>query len=376
MASLITSTRWLAALSLVVLVPCEAQAKSATGLAYVYVYDQPVACSAAQNICHGPVPEAVQSVAFLSTDAGSSSPGMYVSFELRRGSGVVGRVEVDVPTGAQGVPRVSYSEHLDGQLVFSATRARGAIQLPPQQLDLSASTCTCTDGRLELLLVDAGPDGKLDTPDDLVRRISQARFAWSATTFCLGSRVLDVPEGIEVGPVDQCPTPTTSGSGSGSGGSSYGGGGGGGSGGGGSVEVDIWDVDYGDGGCGGDESDYEAEGCEGDSGGDDYSAEGCEGDSGSWDGGGCEGDTGGDCAGGGGDFDLGGGDCGGGGGGECAVGPRSRGGWFAQALDAGGGRSRCPLRRARHAIPTLPLVLAGLLLLHLATRARGGRARP
>jgi hypothetical protein len=368
MARLITTSSLV--VLFVALVHGQAEAKSATGLASVYLYDQPVVCSAAYNWCQGAVPEALKSYAYLSTDS-VGWPSLLVQLEVKRASGVVGRLEVVVPTGPEGAPRVTYSEQVDGQLVFQATRATGRVQLPPQQLDLAAATCGCTDGRLELLLVDAGPDGLLDTADDLVRRISHGLFSWSPATFCLTARVLDVAENIEVGPIDQCPTPTTSGStGAGSGGGSSSGGGG--SSGGVDVAVDYWDVDYGDGGCGGDDSDYEAEDCEGDSGGSDYDygGDGCEGDSGgSAD---CAGD-GGDCS--GGDMDLGGGDCGGGGGGECAVGPRSRGGWFAQAVELEGGRSGARCRVHRHPIPTLPIVLAGLLLLHLVARATR-RPRP
>jgi hypothetical protein len=318
---------------------------------------------------------------FLSTDGVIASPGFYLFFELQRSSSTWVVVTLDLPTGmggaasgasgGGGVPRASYFEVADGKTVFSAARISARIELPADLLGLSSTPCGCADGRLELLAVDAGPDGVVDTADDRFRRLSGGRFGWGPVGFCLASRVLDLHAGIEVGAALPCsPAGGSSGSGGGGGSSSGWGSHGSGSGshgGGSSGEVDVA-VDVG--GCGGDESDFEDSGCEGDSadaGGDagcddGGSSSGCEGDSGSCDGGG--GDLG-DCSGGG-----GGGDCGGGDipTGDCAIAPAK-----ASAAPA----ARCPLRRKARPFAhnqTLLFVLGTLLVAFLVQRRRRPRS--
>jgi hypothetical protein len=318
-----------------------AAGRAATGQIELDLFDSDVACNAAQNTCLAPtgppaVPESLRSTVYLSREA-SQHPGggLYLFFEISRPGGALAMVELDVPLGG-GVPRLSYSEYVDGVLTFVASSVTGRIALPGDVIDPAMPACTCSDGRLELRVA-----GGLGGATDHVRRITRARFSWTQTSyFCISSGMLDVPEGFDVASLScsGVPAPTPPVSGGGGGGGGVGGGGSGGSGG----EI------YVDEGCGGGSDVSDSSGC--DSSGSDYGEDGgCEGE-------GSEGCDGGDTSGCDG-ADLGEG-CSGGGGGECTIGARS-------------GPERCPLRRpGRRGNVTLPFVLVGLLLLHVQARSR------
>ncbi|MCA9671310.1 MAG: hypothetical protein KC503_37190, partial [Myxococcales bacterium] len=97
-------------------------------------------------------------------------------------------------------PKVRYEEvAADGTLVFRAQRASGRVELTIDD------SCPCQTGRIELLLRDAGPDGKLDTPDDRLRRITRARLRRDDRPFCHRSEVLPIKEKLLVVGVRGCP---------------------------------------------------------------------------------------------------------------------------------------------------------------------------
>jgi len=247
------------------------------GLVELVLFDQPVTCDAATDICLSAkgrqVPgELVRAGAYLSRQASQyGEGGLYLYFEIQRPGGAVALVEVDVPAG-HGVGSISdrphflYQEYLHGRLVFRSQKARGRVEVPVDR------GCACQDGRLELIFTDPGPDRKAGTGDDQERRLSRGLFGLLRET-CRRSKALDVDKQVEVevAGLFGCPSRGRRAPPSSSGGD------------------DLPPVEV---GCEPPEDDYYYEGCEGDT----YEDGGCEGDTGDgWgdgdDYGGCEGDS-------------------------------------------------------------------------------------
>lgn len=65
-------------------------------------------------------------------------------------------------------PLVRYEQYRGGRLTFSAGLVRGLVELPER-------SCWCDDVAFDLLLQDAGRDGRLGTDDDRVQRLSLGR---------------------------------------------------------------------------------------------------------------------------------------------------------------------------------------------------------
>ena len=271
----------------------------------VRIYDEAVICNenaGCLSLIQNQVPSEDHNVAaYISRQASSFGPGgLYLYFEVRRTSGAVALVEMDVPTSNQAGPSTRtatyvYREYKGNQKVFDADSVRGKIEAP------SSSTCPCQDGRLELQFTDHGPDGVLGTPDDRVRRLSRGYFGLISSS-CRYARLANIEQQkgrVEVAGIGHCPGKASSSnsSSSSSGRSGY------------YYDDDPYvgcagypeDDDYyyddsEDTGCGGDDTyqDDEYSGCEGDSwdSGDSSSMEGCEADSTDFgDSGGCEGDS-------------------------------------------------------------------------------------
>ncbi len=163
------------------------------------LYDQSVTCTTDSGRCRddsGAVAtgEQLAGAAWGSWLLSRHQPGgFYLYLELQRADGAVALLEMDVRPGpTDGVrPHVAYREVLHGQPVFVATRVQGVIELPPGR------DCKCQDGRFELRLTDAGPDGKLDSADDRVRHLSRAQYSRIAG-FCRQSQRTPPPGGLEV----------------------------------------------------------------------------------------------------------------------------------------------------------------------------------
>ena len=284
-------------LTLALLAGC--QSTDGAGYGEVVLYDQPVVCDALADSCRTPGGAAApfvyhKTIVFLSRGASQygKNAGIYLHMEIYRGNGATGVLELDVPTG-YGVslkardPLVSYMEFAGNKRVFQSTRARGKVEVPLE------AACPCQDGRLELVLTDPGNDGKLDTVDDRVRRLSRGLFGASGTT-CQQPKMHTVvtDREVEVSGLVNCvldPAPSSSGGNRGGGDYYY-------------DDTSGGCVVHDDGGCDGDtyddgssSSDYGSGGCEGDSSSSsDDDSGGCEGDSSSSsddDSGGCEGDS-------------------------------------------------------------------------------------
>jgi len=262
---------------------------SEMGTVEVDLFDQPVDCDADVEACFAepepgsdeipaPVtPERHRTWVFFSDQTTAHSPdGAYLYFEMVRAEGVRAYVEIDVPTteGETDTAVMHYTEYEGDEVVFESDEAYGRMELAQ---DLQGVDCSCADGRLELVFVDAGEDEELDTDDDRVRRLSRGRFSWSKE-FCVGARMLGMTSDrvdVSVRVVDRCrsrpggtvsePDPPDYSSSS-----SYGG------------EASCESGDY----SGGSTTSSSGGGCEGDS----SSGGGCEGDTASSSGG-CEGDT-------------------------------------------------------------------------------------
>ncbi len=118
--------------------------------------------------------------------------GLHLRFALRRRSGATAELALELPRPRAGVtpapPRISYVERLGGKTVFASSRVAGRLELS------SDGDCPCQTGRLELLLVDAGPDGAVGSADDQVRRISQARLRLGERPFCHPAAALAIRE--------------------------------------------------------------------------------------------------------------------------------------------------------------------------------------
>ncbi len=277
------------------------------GMARVRIYDQPVICnenSGCLSLTQTMAPSEDQTAgAFVSRMTSRfGAGGLYLYFELRRTSGAVALVELDVPTTSKAgasaaAPHYVYLEYKDGKKVFDAHSVRGKVEVP------ASPSCACQDGRLELEFVDHGPDGVKGTLDDRVRRLSRGYFGLLSSS-CRYARLTNIEQQkqrVEVLGISHCPgkakdSDTTPSSGS-SGGyyddhdhyygcAGY------------PEEDEYYYDDTEETGCGGDDTYQEDEysGCEGDSwdSGDSSSSQGCEGDSwdsGSSSGGGCEGDS-------------------------------------------------------------------------------------
>ena len=238
----------------------------------------------------------LEGFAFLSLHAAEEDDGLLVYGELPlpefRGMGFL---EIDVSRTPLGVD-VQYVERNEGEEVFRATRVSGQVQIPE---DLLGEQCWCETGRIELRLEDPGPDGELDTADDLVRHLSRGRFT-RGEELCVDAIRYEIEPGVvNLDVVDRCPsagisppmapsTPPPSGGGS-SGGSS----------GSASCEADGSSC------SGGDSASCDGDGASCDGGGSGGGAS-CDGDSGAT----CSGDAGSSCSG-------GGSGCGGGGSSTC-----------------------------------------------------------
>ena len=277
------------------------------GMIRVRIYDEAVICNVnagCLSLTQTQVPSEEQYVsAYISRQASRfGAGGMYLYFEMRRSSGAVALVEMDVPTtnkagGAAMAPHYVYREYKGSKKVFDGTSVRGKVEAP------SSATCPCQDGRLELEFTDHGPDGVLGTTDDRVRRLSRGYFGLLSTS-CRYAQLTNIEQQkkrVVVAGIGHCPGKSkgnnSSSSSSGSSGYYY--------------DDDpyvgcagypeddyYYEDDADETGCGGDDTyqDDEYSGCEGDSwdSGDSSSAEGCDADS--WDsggssGGGCEGDS-------------------------------------------------------------------------------------
>lgn len=250
------------------------------------LYDQPVTCDPVTEICsmEGVAVEAVplRSWAFMSTETTRFAPdGFYLYSELARADGVEVELELDVPLyDDPSESSALYRERTNGEITFEARSAVGGVQLAR---DLDGQVCECSDGRLELVFVDPGPDEVPETVDDLTRHLSRARFSWDSSP-CVYPRVLAIDEtGLDVSRIENCPreppstTPRPR------------------------PDPDpwpdptrdpSWDDASCDASCGSTSTSSSSSGCNDDSGSCDSS--GCEGDTS--DSSGCEGDSGGSCA--------------------------------------------------------------------------------
>lgn len=300
--ALLSTRRAAPALALAALALAACDESPTFGHVELRLYDEAVTCSAALDDCsptgtqETAVPQFPTGSAYVSRNGSRFAPdGLYMFFEFSRTDGALAMLEVDLPLGSKAAangPYVSYKEYRADRLVFASARVRGRVALPAHLLGDQAAYCNCTDGRLELDITSAGPDGALGTEDDGRRRVSRARYRLGETS-CRGANVMDiVTQGVEVTALTDCPTATTDNSGAGthvSGGGYY--------------ETDEAgcepDPEYEESeGCEGDTDDeyYEDDvGCGGDTTDDDYGSDeyGCEGDTTSDEFGdsGCEGDT-------------------------------------------------------------------------------------
>ena len=256
----------------------------------VRLYDEQVQCDAAAGECRAPDGSAAafedHRVMGVRSRAASQygESGLYLYFQLPRPSGVMAVVELDVPAAAgaswSGLsPQIIYREYRGSRLVFDGATAWGVVEVP------MAASCSCQDGRLELMFRGEGPDGKPDTADDGWRRLSMGRFGGGMG--CREARVKAVrrADGLLVDGLYGCPTATNTG------GSHRGGG----------EQVHDEDLYYT--GCAPPpDEEWEEGGCEGDTGGDEWEEGGCEGDTSDsgggesgggdeWDSEGCGGDT-------------------------------------------------------------------------------------
>ncbi|MBW2460676.1 MAG: hypothetical protein JRH11_03450 [Deltaproteobacteria bacterium] len=279
--------------------------ESEVGLFVADVYEGQVECTLDGHACldeagmEAPY-ESPSGFAFLTTETSQHHPdGLFVYFELERAGGILGRGELDIPLGDEGVPTFAYTEERDGETVFVAEHARGVLEVPEEAL---GEDCECLDGRLELVFTDGAGD---------VIRLSRGRFGWEDRECIPRVRFTELSDELVVIPrscnvVRRIVGPTESASPV-------------------SREDDRYPSESSFGrastsSCGGAGS-----GCSGDGGG------GCESDGGGCDGGGgggCQGDTGGagcagDAGGSGCSGDVGGAGCAGGAG-SCRVGGRRR----------------------------------------------------
>ncbi|RLB50172.1 MAG: hypothetical protein DRJ42_19435 [Deltaproteobacteria bacterium] len=277
------------------LVCASCSGESEVGLFVADVYEGQVECTLDGQACldeagiEAPY-ETPSGFAFLTTETSQHHPdGLFVYFELERAGGIVGRGELDIPLGDEGVPTFAYTEERDGETVFVAEDARGVLEVPEEAL---GEDCECLDGRLELVFTDGAGD---------VIRLSRGRFGWEDRECIPRVRFTELTDELVVIPrscnaVRRVVGPTESGSsvsweddrypsessfgrastsscgGAGSGCSGDGGGG---------CESDGGGCESGGGGC---EGDTGGAGCAGDAGG-----SGCSGDAG---GAGCAGDAG------------------------------------------------------------------------------------
>jgi hypothetical protein len=250
------------------------------------LYDREVVCDPVTEVCSldgAPVEaDSVRSWAFMSTETTRFAPeGFYLYSELHRTDGVEVELEIDLPLVDDPAEATGlYRERTGGEVTFESTHLRGGVQLAR---DLEGDRCECLDGRLELVFVDPGPDGVVETDDDAIRHLSRGRFSWD-TNPCIHSRVLSIQEsGLDITRNENCPweppgTPPR-------------------------TEPDpdppsstdpfrdsTWDDTGCDASCGSSSSSSSG-GCEDDSGCD---SSGCEGDTS--DSSGCEGDSGGSCS--------------------------------------------------------------------------------
>jgi hypothetical protein len=110
--------------------------------------------------------------------------GFYAYWELPRGGGVRGLVELDVPTDAEPAAplqryHASYRELVDTQLSFEAGDVRGVLSLPGSAIDESNADCACEDAAFALRFTAPGPDAELGTGDDGVRELTLGRLSRS-----------------------------------------------------------------------------------------------------------------------------------------------------------------------------------------------------
>ena len=276
------------------------------GMASMRIYDDAVICNenaGCLSLTQTQVPSEDQHAsAYISRlPSRYGAGGMYVYIELRRTSGAVALLEMDIPTtnkagASAAAPHYLYREFKDGRKVFHAHSVRGKIEAP------TSASCACQDGRLELEFTDHGADGVKGTLDDRVRRISRGYFGLLASS-CRYARLTNIEQQkqrVEVASIGHCPGKASGSDNSSSSGSS-----------GGTYyhddyytgcagapeNDDYYYEDPDETGCGGDDTYQEEDpsGCEGDSwdsGDSSSSGGGCEGDSMDMgDGGGCEGDS-------------------------------------------------------------------------------------
>jgi len=129
--------------------------------------------------------------------------GLYMEARLRRGTGAVAEIMIDVPYagsgGAMAKPRASYVERLGGQVVFTSSRVAGRIELSRD------GACPCQTGRLELRFTAEGPDGQYGTADDSTRQISRGRLRRDGRPFCHAAEALPIREDVLVLGARVCP---------------------------------------------------------------------------------------------------------------------------------------------------------------------------
>ncbi len=248
-------------------------------------------------------PEELRGAANVKPSVAFPQTGLRTELTFTRASGRLGVLLLDLPR----VDAISNANKMElryeerdgeGNLTFESWVATGTVEIPQ-------ASCSCDDIRFELRFVGPGPDGRIASADDAIRRVN-AGVLGSNGVYCKTpvSLPLDTrPEVIE----------RTCGNSANGGGGSSGSGGGGGSGGsgGGGIDYDGTSVALSEGcaeacsstdGCvtsdeGCDDADEGCDGsggsCEGDQGCEGGSSGGCEGDSSD---GGCEGDSDSACA--------------------------------------------------------------------------------
>ncbi len=185
------------------IVSCDSTAE--TGNLELELFDRAVTC-----MDDGPcidergetvTPESLVGFAFLDTEPSRHDHGgLYVYYEIARPDGERATGELDVSLEGEE-PIVGYRETVGDDVVFESAAARGVIVAPGPR---DTNVCACPDGLFELVFTDAGEDGVIDTPDDLVRRLSRARFGWGDGRCLAARRFVDLPLDVEVRPPEGC----------------------------------------------------------------------------------------------------------------------------------------------------------------------------
>jgi|GEM_PF-3748519 len=163
------------------------------------IYENPAECDVSAGTCYDEageelVQQKIAGGALVSRLASSfEREGLLFSTTVPLANGRIATLEFDASTYAMPgeLPRIYYSEYLGNEKVFRSTHVSGLLSLPP------IAECPCSEGRMELDIVDAGPDGVVGTEDDLRRRITRGLIR-TGSRYCTTGKMQPISDTLEV----------------------------------------------------------------------------------------------------------------------------------------------------------------------------------